>query len=191
MISYSEIKERKYIIYENEPYEVLSSHIFRKQQRKPVNQTKLRNVRTGKVTEQTFHQADKVEEADLSRKEVIYLYTNAKSGEIFFCDVENRGNRFAVDSSLAGGVQDYTEENGTVDALVFEEEIIGIKLPLTIDLPVAEAPPNVKGNSASGTTKPVTMTTGLMVNAPLFIEVGDVLRVHTDDARYMERVSKA
>ena len=76
MLTYNEITQRKYIIYELEPYEVLVSHVFRKQQRKPVNQTKLKNLRTGKVTEISFHQSDKVEEATMETKKIKYLYPN-------------------------------------------------------------------------------------------------------------------
>ena len=67
MLEYNEITERKYIVFENEPYEVLSSHVFRKQQRKPVNATKMRNVLTGRIVEHSFHFSDKAEEADLSK----------------------------------------------------------------------------------------------------------------------------
>jgi elongation factor P len=77
MLEYNEIRERKVIIYEDEPYEVITSHVFRKQQRKPVNATKLKNLLTGKVLEISFHVSDKVDEADLEKSEVKYLY-NAK-----------------------------------------------------------------------------------------------------------------
>jgi translation elongation factor P/translation initiation factor 5A len=81
MLEYNEIVERKYIIFNNEPYEVLSSHVFRKQQRKPVNATKLRNMITGKITEQSFHQSEKVEEADISEKKLnSYLQIKASFG---------------------------------------------------------------------------------------------------------------
>jgi len=75
MLEYSEITERKYIILDNEPWEVIGSHVFRKQQRKPVNATKLRNLITGRVTERSFHVSEKVEEAEIDKKPVKYLYT--------------------------------------------------------------------------------------------------------------------
>src|SRR3954466_3009672 len=94
MLEYSEITERKYIVYENEPWEVIDSHVFRKQQRKPVNATKLRNLITGRITEVSFHVSDKVEEADISKKEVRYLYVN--KGEFWFCDVKDLSKRFEL-----------------------------------------------------------------------------------------------
>ena len=76
MLEYNEIVERKYVVLDGEPYEVLTSHVFRKQQRKPVNAVKLKNLITGKVAERSFHVSEKVEEADISTKEIKYLYTN-------------------------------------------------------------------------------------------------------------------
>ncbi|HEY4478668.1 MAG TPA: elongation factor P, partial [Candidatus Paceibacterota bacterium] len=94
MLEYSEIVERKYIIMDGLPYEVISSHVFRKQQRKPVNATKLKNMITGKVTEYSFHQSEKVEEAEIDSKEVKYLYNNR--GEFWFCDPKNPSNRSSI-----------------------------------------------------------------------------------------------
>ncbi len=82
MLAYSEILKRKIIILDGEPYEVLSAHIFRKQQRKPVNQTKLKHLISGKVTEYSFHAADKVEEADIPKYQLKFLYQ--KKGEFWF-----------------------------------------------------------------------------------------------------------
>ena len=76
ILEYSEVVERKIILYEGQPYEVLSSHVFRKQMRKPVNATKLRNIITGKITEVSFHQAEKIEEAEIEYKDAKFLYQN-------------------------------------------------------------------------------------------------------------------
>ena len=93
MLDYNEIKERKYIVFNGDPFEVLSSHVFRKQQRKPVNQTKLRNLLTGKVVENSFHHTDKVEEANISKKKVTYLFhkfnRQTNSEEYWFCEEGN------------------------------------------------------------------------------------------------------
>ena len=90
MLEYNEILKGKVILLGTEPYEVLDAHVFRKQQRKPVNQTKLRHLITGKVTEQAFHVSEKVPEADLSLKNVKFLYKN--KGEWWFCDEKNPVN---------------------------------------------------------------------------------------------------
>src|SRR3954462_8366145 len=100
MLEYNEILPKKVILLDGEPYEVLDAHVFRKQQRKPVNQTKLRHLITGKVTEQAFHVSEKVEEAELSNRQVKYLYEN--KGEKWFCAEENPADRFKLDTDMIG-----------------------------------------------------------------------------------------
>ena len=99
MLEYNEILPKKIILQSGEPYEVLDAHVFRKQQRKPVNQTKLRHLITGKVTEQAFHVSDKVEEADLSTKSVKFLYANR--GEFWFCAPDKPADRFSLPEEIA------------------------------------------------------------------------------------------
>ncbi len=191
MLAYNEIKERKYIILEGEPYEVLSSHVFRKQQRKPVNQTKLRNLITGGMRMDTFHVNDSVEEAELETKKVKFIFKKfnprEKRTEFWFSDVETP-NRFEITETLIGDQQKYLKDGLEISALVFEEQIIGIKLPVKIEYKVIEAPPAVKGNSATGANKMIVLETGLAINAPLFVNAGDVVRINTETGEYGERV---
>jgi elongation factor P len=189
MLEYNEITLRKVILMDGEPYEVLDSHVFRKQQRKPVNQTKLRHLITGKVTEQAFHVSEKVEEADLSNRDVKFLYKN--KGEFWFCDPKNPADRFKLDEVVLGEPMRFVKPNDIVSALVFDERIIGVKVPVKVDLKVTEAAPAVKGNTVSGGSKTVTLETGATIQVPLFINQGDVLRINTDTGEYTERVDKA
>lgn len=194
MLEYSEIVERKYIIFNSEPYEVLSSHVFRKQQRKPVNATKLRNLITGKITETSFHQSEKVEEADIRTKEAKYLYTN--KGEFWFTDPKDASKRFKIEETLIGPQAKFLKPNSMVDVLVFtaddEEEgkMIGTKLPIKVELKVTEAPPAVKGDTATGGNKQITLETGATINAPLFVNPGDIVIVNTETGQYVERAKK-
>lgn len=192
MLSYNEIKERKYIVLGGEPYEVISSHVFRKQQRKPVNQTKLRNLITGSVRAETFHATDNVEEADLERKKVKYLYKkpDRQSGgmEYWFCEINNPAERFMLSEEIVSDKINFMKENSEVEALLFDDEIIGIKIPIKVALKIKEAPPAVKGNTATGATKQITLETGLVVNAPIFIEEGEEVVINTDKSEYVERV---
>src|ERR1035437_2229611 len=95
ILDYSEAVERKIILHEGQPYEVLHSHVFRKQQRKPVNATKLKNLITGKITEISFHQSEKIAEADIEYKDVKFLYKS--KGEFWFCDPKDLSNRFKLE----------------------------------------------------------------------------------------------
>ncbi|MCB9805986.1 elongation factor P [Candidatus Nomurabacteria bacterium] len=192
VLNYNEIKERKYIVLDGDPYEVLDSHVFRKQQRKPVNQTKLRNLITGSVRQETFHSADTVSEADLQHGEATFIFKkeNKKddSVEYWFCEGNDRSKRFELDSSIVGDKMKFIKENKTIETLIFNEQIIGIQIPIKVELKVIEAAPAVKGNTATGATKTVTLETGLEVNVPLFIEEGEVLSINTDKCEYVERV---
>jgi elongation factor P len=188
MLEYNEILPKRVILLDGQPYEVLDAHVFRKQQRKPVNQTKLRHLITGKVTEQAFHVSEKVPEADLSTKAVKYLYENR--GERWFCAENNPADRFKLDAEVLGLGGQFLKPNSVVDALVFDEKIIGVKLPIKMDLLVTDAPPAVKGNTAQGGSKQITLETGATVQAPLFINEGDLVRINTELGTYVERVDK-
>lgn len=188
VLAYNEILPKKIILYEGSPFEVLTSHVFRKQQRKPVNQTKLRNLKTGKVTEVSFHQSETVEEADIQYETITYLYHNR--GEFWFCEEGNPRNRFQLSEEQIGEQGRFLKENARVEVMRFEDEVIGVHLPIKLDLKVKEAPPAVKGNTVQGGTKQVVLETGATINAPMFINEGDILRINTETGEYVERVEK-
>ncbi|MDO8510518.1 MAG: elongation factor P [bacterium] len=187
MLEYNEITPRRYIIVDKEPYEVIEAHVFRKQQRKPVNATKLRNLITGNIKEISFHVSDKVEEAELETKQVKFLYTNR--GEYWFVEKDDASKRFQIGTALLGDPINFMKANSLVDALIFKEKIIGIKYPIKVELKVVEAPPAVKGDTAKGGSKQIKLETGATINAPLFINEGDIIRVNTETGEYAERAS--
>ena len=186
MLSYNEITPKKIILMNDEIYEVLSSHVFRKQQRKPVNQTKLRNVRTGGALEHTFHQNDKVEEAEIEARPAMFIYS--RGDESWLCDPNNRSKRFSVSSAIIGDGIKFLKEGALVDTIVFGEDIVQVRVPIKVELKVVEAPPNMKGNTAQGGVKVVVVETGATVTTPMFINEGDIIRINTDTGEYGERV---
>ncbi len=173
---------------EGEPYEVLSSHVFRKQMRKPVNATKLKNLMTGKVMEYSFHASEKTEEAEILSREVKYIYINR--GEYWFCEKDDPSKRFSLSEDFIGVQGKFMKPNSLVELLSFQERNIGVKLPIKVELKVKEAPPGIKGNTAQGGTKLVTLETGAGINAPLFVNEGDILRINTETGEYVERVQE-
>jgi elongation factor P len=186
-LSYDEVKERKFIVLDGQPWEVLTSHVFRKQQRKPVNAVKLRNVITGKVTERSFHVSEKVEEAEIENKEIKYLYENR--GEYWFCDPEDPSNRYKLDNKLIGQEIRFMKQNSIITALMFDDEIIWVKFPIKVDLKVTEAHEAVRGNTATGASKVVKVETGATVNVPMFIKEGEMIRINTETGDYAERAT--
>ena len=187
MLDYNEVTVHKYIIYENEPWEVVGSHVFRKQQRKPVNATKLRNLITGRITEVSFYVSDKVEEAEIDKKEVKYLYTN--KGEFWFCEANDPSKRFQLSEEMIGSGAKFLKPNIMMDTMLFDDKIIGIKLPIKMELKVIEAHDATKGNTAQGATKSVKLETGVEIQVPMFIKEGDIVRINTDTGEYADRVS--
>ena len=188
MLKYNEIKERVYIDLDGTPFEVISSHVFRKQQRKPVNQTKLRNLITSKVIEKTFHQNDKVEEASIETRGIKYLYENR--GEYWFCEEKDPSKRFSLPTETVGPNIKFVKGNSLVESAVYNDQIIGIRVPIKVDLTVKETPPGEKGNTAQGGTKTATLETGAVINVPLFVNEGDTIRINTETGDYVERVQK-
>lgn len=189
VLSYNEITLKKVIIHDGEPYLVIASHVFRKQQRKPVNITKLKNLKSGRVVEVTFHQNENAEEADLETRTVTYIYR--KPGEYWFHVAGKPAERFALSEDLVGDQGKFIKERTDIDAIVFDDEIIGLKLPIKMELKVKEAMEAVKGNTSSGALKEVTLETGATIMVPMFINEGDVVSINTESGEYSERVSKA
>ena len=171
------------------PWEVLTSHVFRKQQRKPVNATKLRNLITGKVTEQSFHVSEKVEEAEIDKKEAKYLFNNR--GEFTFCDPKNPADRFTLPEETIGSRGKFLKTNTVIKILMFGEQTIGVDMPIKVDLKVVEAHPAVKGNTAQGATKSVKLETGAEIQVPMFIKEGEVVRVNSETGEYAERAESS
>ena len=197
-LQYSEIREKKIIIYANEPCEVIDSHVARTQQRKPQNQVKLRSLISGKTISATFHVSDTADEADIEKRDVKFLYHNRE--EYWFCTIDNPRDRFELDSSLVGDSGKFFRENGIVTALIWINEdgnpstnsglgkIIKITLPIKMEFKVKEAPPAVRGDTSKSGNKIITLENGTTLNAPMFIEEGDIIRVNTETGEYVERV---
>jgi len=191
MLEYNEIRERKIILWEGEPYEVITSHVFRKQQRKPVNATKIKNLITGRVAEISFGSSEKVYEADMISRPAIFIYKT--KGEVWFTDVKDKGKRFSLKEEIVGDKLKYIKENTEVELIIFtndddEEQVIGVKVPIKVELEIKEAPPVIKGASANTGNKVVTLENGATINAPLFVSAGDRIRINTETGEYVERV---
>ena len=188
-VEYNQILPKRTVVMDNDPYLVLTSSISKKDRQKASNAVKMKNLRTGGVVDRTFHQADILEEADIEKKEVKFLYSN--KGEYFFCPPDNPKDRFSFGQDIVGKLGDYVTENSIVQSIMFNEEIMSVTTPLKVELKVTEAMEAVKGNTSSGATKEVTLETGVEVFVPMFINQGDVVAVNTETGLYSERITKA
>ena len=147
--------------------------------------TKLKNIRTGATTERTFRAGEKVERAILDRREMQYLYN---SGDDYFVMDNETFEQFSLTREQLGDNIKYLKENMNITVLFYQDKIIGVDMPNFVELEVAETEPGVRGDTASGGSKPAKMETGLIVQVPFFINTGDVLRIDTRTGEYIERV---
>ncbi|MSR83256.1 MAG: elongation factor P [Candidatus Latescibacteria bacterium] len=147
--------------------------------------TKLKNVTTGAVLDRTFRSGDKMEEVRLEKRQMQYLYAE---GETFhFMDTETY-EQLAIPASLVGEDAGFLKENEMTYVLIALEKPIGVELPKFVELKVSQTDPGMRGDTATGAVKPATLETGAVVNVPLFINQGDVLRIDTRTGDYVERV---
>lgn len=192
LLQYNEIRTGKVIVYNDEPCVVLDNHVARTQQRKPQNQVKLKSLISGRTYNETFRSSDTADEADVTKRELKYLYAN--KGEYWFCDPTDPANRFKLDEVLLVDAKPYLKDNMIVTGMVFdfddEEKIIGVKVPIKMEFVVKDAPPNIKGDTATGGNKVITLENGTTINAPLFIEIGEKIIVNTETGEYVERAPK-
>lgn len=188
MLSYTDLKKGVLFVLDGEPYEVLDSHFLRMQQRKAVMQTKIRNLITGKIVDRNWQASDEFEEAEVEKKPAIFIY--CQRGEFWFHEEGNPRNRFALKEEFLGETAKFLKPNTKVTAVIFSGRVIKIYLPVKMDFKVIEAPPSIKGNTAQGGTKMVTIEGGAKISAPLFIEAGDIIRINTETGEYVERVEK-
>lgn len=189
VLSYNEISLKKVIIFNDEPCLVLSSHVFRKQKRKPVNNTKLKSLISGRVIENTFHMNEVAEEAELETKNITFIYR--KGNSYVFHVTGKPSERFELDADLVGEQGKFIKDKMELSALVFDENIIGVKIPIKLELKVTETVDAVKGNTSGGALKEAKLETGATVMVPMFINQGDVIAINTESGDYSERVEKA
>lgn len=190
MLSYFELRKGVRFILDGQPYEVLDFRQVGKAQDVVVAQTKLKNLVNGKVIEKSFKEGEVFEEADLGKIEVKLVYSHR--GRFCFCETANQGKRFGkrfeFTTEQIGDSVKFLKPNQILTGILFNGQIINVVLPVKVHLRVIEAPPGVKGERAQSGTKPVTLETGVIINAPLFIEVGDIVEVNTETGEYVRRV---
>jgi len=185
--SLKEIKVGLALDIEGQPYLVLWADFMRTAQRKPVMRTKMRNMITGQVLEQTFKPGDKLTEANLDHTTANFMY---REGDTFNFMDNVSYEQFTFSKEQIGDISNYVKENSDVEVMLYNDKPVTVKLPPKVVLTVVEAPPGVKGDSASNTTKKVKVETGYEVNVPLFIKEGEKIRINTDSGDYVERVNE-
>jgi elongation factor P len=180
----SDVKLGLILSWKGEPYQVIWSNRMRTAQRKPVMQTQLKHLITGKVVEYSFKFGEKVDEADVVRERANFLYLD-DAGTHYMN--QQTFETIDIDKEHTSAQEKYLKENMEVMILRYNGNPVSIEIPVKVELKVVDAPPNVTGNSGGSVTKPVTLETGLVVQVPMFIKEGDVLNIDTRDGQYVSR----
>ncbi|MCL2485076.1 MAG: elongation factor P [Endomicrobia bacterium] len=186
MVSTSDFRNGLNILVDGEPYQITWFQNHKPGKGGAVMRVKLRHLKKGGSIERTFKSGEKFEALSVSRQKKQFLY---KEGENFnFMDM-NTYEQISVEPGLLGEMSNYLKENLEVEAVYLESELIGIDLPLIIEMTIAEAEPGIKGDSVSNMTKMAKLETGADIRVPLFIKEGDRIKVDTRTGEYVERVS--
>lgn len=168
----------------NEPYVIVDFQHVKPGKGGAFVRTKLKNLLNGRVVDKTFRSGEKVGKPDIEEKEMQFLY---KDDEFHFMD-NTTFEQISLAAELVGDNKNFLQENTNVNILFYQNRAINLELPIFVELEVVEAEPGVKGDTASGASKPVTVETGAKIQVPLFIEEGDRLKIDTRTGEYIERV---
>ncbi|NLP37961.1 MAG: elongation factor P [Firmicutes bacterium] len=185
MISTSDFRTGLTIELDGEVYIIVDFQHVKPGKGSAFVRTKLKNAKTGATTERTFRAGEKVEQAMVERREMQYLYN---SGDEYYVMDNETYEQIALTKDQLGDNIKYMKENMDITVLMYQGKVFGVELPYFVELIVAETEPGIKGDTASGGSKPATLETGLVVQVPFFINAGDVLRIDTRTGEYIERV---
>jgi elongation factor P len=185
MISTGELKKGIVIELEGDLWQILEYHHIKVGRGSAQVRIKFRNVRKQSIVEKTFQAGEKFPRATLERRPAQFLFSDGN--DYTFMDTSNY-DQFVITGDQLGEAKEYIKDNLVLERISYEEETLGVELPINIDLVVKETDPGFAGDTATGARKPATLETGLVVQVPLFVSVGDVIRVDTRTGEYQTRV---
>ncbi len=188
VIDTSEFRKGMKIEIDGEPYEILEFQHVKPGKGSAFTRTTIRNVITGRNLQPTFKSGDKVGKPDIEEKDMQFLY--AQGDEFHFMDQRSFEQTY-LDAKTLGEAKNFLKENINAAVLFYNGKAIGVTLPNSVDLKVVKCDPGVRGDTVSGAQKPATLETGYVINVPLFINEGDVLKIDTRSGEYLTRTSVA
>ena len=185
MISTGELKKGVVIELEGDLWQILDYHHIKMGRGSAQVRIKFRNVRKQSIVEKTFQAGEKFPRATMERRTAQFLFS--EGDDYTLMDTETY-DQFVITAEQLGDAKDYIKDGLQLDRVSYEGETLGVELPINLDLTVTETDPGFAGDTATGTRKPATLETGLVVQVPLFVSVGDVIRVDTRTGEYQTRV---
>jgi elongation factor P len=188
MYDTSDIRKGLKIMLDGAPYTVVEFQFVKPGKGAAFTRTKMKNLLTGAVLERNLRSGEKLEPADVETKTMQYLY---KEGDSFVFMDTTSYDQVGIPDSTIGDQSAYMPENINVEVLFFNGRAVGVTLPNFIEQAITETEPGFRGDTATGSTKPAKISTGATINVPLFISVGDVIKIDTRTGEYLERVGRA
>jgi len=186
MLNFNEIKTGRVIKVSGQPFVIIKTDHHKMGRGGAVLKIKCRNLINGAILEQTYQGAEKAEEAETETKKANFMYKD-KDQANFMDNISFE--QFSLRLEDIGESTQFLKEGVDVDVLYFEDRPVSVSLPVKMDFKVTSAPPGVKGNSAGNVNKQVEIETGAVINAPMFINEGDIIRINTDTGEYVERAN--
>jgi len=184
LIDTSDFRNGLSILLDNEIFTIIEFQHVKPGKGGAFVRTKLKNVKTGATIDKTFRAGERMEQAVLDRKPMQFIYE--QDGDYYMMDMETF-EQIPVKRELIGDAVKYLKENEQVTVMTHEGTVIGVELPFTVELEVVETDPGVRGDTASGGSKPARLETGAVIQVPFFINVGDRIKVDTRTDAYLER----
>lgn len=183
----SDIRKGLKIQIDGEPYVVVDFQFVKPGKGTAFTKTRIKSLITGSVLDKTYRSNEKLEPANIEEKQMQFLYHEGEH----FCFMDNVSyEQVFIPRDIVGDTAKFLSDNLEVAILLFNDRPVDIKLPNFVELQVTHAEPGIKGDTASGATKPATLSTGAVINVPLFVEVGEWLRIDTRTENYVERIKK-
>ncbi len=184
-VSTAEFKKGLKIVYDDQPYVIVDFQHVKPGKGGAFVRTKLKHMRLGKVIDNTFRSGEKVELVDFEDKHMQFLY---KDDRYHFMDTETY-EQVSLSADEVGDAREYLKENTEVEVLYIDGSPVTVELPNFVEIAIARTDPGVRGDTAQGGTKPATLETGVVVQVPLFLNEGDVVKVDTRTGEYLGRVA--
>lgn len=187
VVNFGELRKGMTIEMDGEPYQVVEYSSHKMQQRAPVIRLRLRELRTGRSVERTFNGYDvKLNLADVEHRPAQYMYQDREM--YYFMDTASY-EQFPITAAQLGDALNYLVDQMELEVVFYKDQPIAVDLPTFVELKVVDTPPPAKGDTAQGSNKPAKLNTGLTINVPFFVGIGNVVRVDTRSGEYLERVS--
>ncbi len=187
MIATNQFKNGIKVILDGDPYNILENQFVKPGKGQAFNRVKLRNLKTGRVLERTFKSGDTLEEADAIDIDLQYLYNDGETW--FFMSPENF-EQYAISKTVVSDSVKWLKEQDICKVTLWDNQAIAIIPPIFVTLKVVDTDPGLKGDTATGGSKPATLETGAVIRVPLFIEIGEILKIDTRTGEYISRAKE-